>query len=447
MAVASTPTLLSLDRFSMLLGISPAHFSQGFAQTIFPTGGQCGQVYFQYDWQAPDRVSREAIAYAIDEAEREIGYVLGYPVAPTWVAQEVHPFQRQLWKRRTPVFMRHGGDADRDATGAPFSVKTTWAKVISGGRRAVDLVGTAVAHSPAVPGDTLVYSDADGDGYLETATVNLAVPAGMSVPYVSEIKAYYPGHSGAREWEIRPARTRTYTGILVTLTFWSWQLIPWLLLEAFPNSNTPLGAIDLTLPASRLASVDVYQEYNDPLQPSAQFLWERRGGECGDFACVCGGVGCSLCALKTQDGCISIRDAEMGVVVPRPATYDTATAQWNNAAWSECRNPDQVKLWYYSGLMSDRALSGEQDDPLGHQLAQAIAWLATARLDKNFCGCSNVQLLSADLRSDLTLITGGESHSWPQAQLDNPFGTRKGEVMCWQRIRHLVENKVVGFAV
>lgn len=442
MAVASTPTLLSIDRFFALLGVSPAHANQGTANPIFPAGGSCGQVYFQHDWQAPDRVSREAIAYAIDEAEREIGYVLGYPVAPTWVAQEVHPFQRQLWKRRTPVFMRHGGDADRDATGAPFSVKTTWAKVISGGRRAVDLVGTATTAAA-----TLAYSDLDADGYAETATVTLTPPAAMSIPYVSEIKAYYPGHSGAREWEIRPARTRTYTGILVTLTFWSWQLIPWVLLEAFPNNASPLGAIDLTLAASRLASVDVYQEYNDPLQPSAQFLWERWGGECGDSGCVCGGVGCSLCSLKTQDGCISIRDAEMGVVVPRPATYDTATAQWNNAAWSECRNPDQVKLWYYSGLMSDRALSGEQDDPLGHQLAQAIAWLATARLDHAFCGCANVQTLSTELRTDLTRITGGESFSYPQNLLDNPFGTKKGEVMAWQRIRHLVENKVVGYAI
>ncbi|MEQ1919157.1 MAG: UPF0164 family protein, partial [Elusimicrobiota bacterium] len=32
---------------------------------------------------------------------------------------------------------------------------------------------------------------------------------------------------------------------------------------------------------------------------------------------------------------------------------------------------------------------GETDDPLSHQLAQAIAWLATARLDHAFCGCAN----------------------------------------------------------
>src|SRR3972149_8747211 len=75
------PTLLSLQDFAKVFGISPLHFAgavtPGLNPMIFPTSG-CSGVWHKYDWQNFDAVSLYQIAESIHTVEQEIANVVGY---------------------------------------------------------------------------------------------------------------------------------------------------------------------------------------------------------------------------------------------------------------------------------------------------------------------------------------------------------------------------------
>jgi hypothetical protein len=124
------------------------------------------------------------------------------------------------------------------------------------------------------------------------------------------------------------------------------------------------------------------------------------------------------------------------LVVPTPASYDDEEGAWAGGCLSVCRDPDFVKLWYYSGLIDDGYLAGTSQDPLSNWMAMSIAQIATARLQKPLCACSNVTALADEWRQDVSRLGEGGSMLSPAA-LDNPFGTRRGEVLAWKRMSKL----------
>jgi hypothetical protein len=97
------------------------------------------------------------------------------------------------------------------------------------------------------------------------------------------------------------------------------------------------------------------------------------------------------------------------------------------------KTPDLVRLFYYAGDQDNRFLNGDSCEALSNYWAHAIAWLATSRLERSFCGCANVQKLAEHLRQDLSL-SGETSHQISFELLGNPFGTRRGAVMAWQPV-------------
>ena len=93
MSRASTPTLLSLDRFARILGMNPVHFSGAAGPMYWPEIGNCDDIWPQYSWQHDyEFVSREELATVIAEAEYDIKEELGFSPAPTWESEEVHWF-------------------------------------------------------------------------------------------------------------------------------------------------------------------------------------------------------------------------------------------------------------------------------------------------------------------------------------------------------------------
>jgi len=233
----------------------------------------------------------------------------------------------------------------------------------------------------------------------------------------------------------------------LTITFWSWQLINPDLYEFVPtvdNSGENLQAIDISTTSNYLAQVDIYREYTPTDEVSAVFYWEPtpRATLIDGFCTTCSGQGCPACVLTTQNGCLHIRDPERGVVIPTPATYDTDESEWSQLAFSECRDPDFVQIWYYAGMMDNRWLSGANGyDPLSQKWANAIAWLATARLDRPFCSCGSVQALCHKYQQDLAAVsaTDKQAQSYnvdPVLVQQSPFGTRLGEVLAWQMVRN-----------
>lgn len=418
MARASIPTLLALDRYAAIIGINPAHFNGAYGETgnslPMPISDACAGIWMQYDWQANGKVSRESLAEEIAKAEEDIARTIGYWPAPVWRAEEVQQY---------PEYHRPEIITDPlNSQGLPLSVKAGYGRVIAGGQRATTQLCLAAVG----------YSDDDSDGYNEIASVSCRLAEGDTCDY----KVYFEGHSGDPEWEIRPYRTRTHIAGTLTFTFWAWQLIQPALWEALPTEN---GMVGLNLGDTIYeANAEIRLEYNDTSKASSQFYWEP---SCPSVSCACGGVGCSICSYTTQDGCMHVRDAMVGIIVPTPGEYNATTGVWDRVLFSKCGRPKFVKLWYYAGEISNEKLRGRTCDPLSNYWAQTIAWLATARLGRPICGCGAPQDYVKELQADMAFrSTGIGSFDTTQADLQSPFGTRVGEIRAWKRISKLVSH-------
>lgn len=439
MATPLPRTLLSLERFRALLGFSPAFFWQAAGSTIFRQINDCDDIFYQYYWQNESNVSREEIVNALVEAETDITRVLGYSPAPVWV-EEIYNYPRH--HRRDVI---EWGMAD--VRGFDKGVQLGQARFIQGGQRAVTLITAAAA---------VVYSDADGDGYDETATITTAT----TLTDECELKCYFAGEGGDPDWEIRSPRSVTISGGNVVFVYWAWQLLDPDLQQALnlPNTDGQSTPIDIEAVASYVTTVDVYREYNDFTATSAQFFWERtRLLSLGllpiGWCCTnCGGSGCPSCTFVTQDGCIHVRDAAGQFVVPIPATYDSDDEQWEWQTPTVCRDPDMVKVWYYAGEQSQQFKVGRNCEPLSNDLALAIAWLATARVNRPFCACNNSQAFPGspgNLQRDASFTGSRELGTFAisQADLENPFGTRIGEIKAWKKIARMTSSAMLGVAV
>ena len=423
MAYATTPTLLALDRYAQIMGIQPLGFNGGVSSVIFPTGPSCADVWFQYTWQHADQVSREDLARSIASAERDIANVLGYQTAPAWVESEAVRYPQYL---RPDLY----GLGMRNVRGQYKSVKLQWGRFIQGGKRATPLQATV---APA-------FSSPSVTTFNDTVTVTAAGIDDDAI--LCEVKVYVPGYSGDPAYEIRPARSATLTAGTYVGIFWAWQFLLPSLLDEIPNVNFATGGINADDPDSYLDSVEVRWTYNKYADSHGSIYWESEPAASACCA-ICAGVGCPTCQFTAQAACIFARNTNTGMVAIAPGSYDADDERWETATQAVCRDPDQASVNYYAGEQSDRYLAGWTCDPLEHYLAEAIAYLATARLERPYCSCGVITALGNDLRRDLSIVstdktsyfTGDEVH-------DNPFGTRLGEVKAWRRIKHLVANSV-----
>lgn len=430
MARASLQTILPLDEFARIMGINPAHFNGGNTSTIMGNNAHCSTVWWQYAWQAHDKVGREDLAEEIRNAEREAYEVLGFWPGPVWIDDEVHQFPRH---HRPDVI-----DYGNNVRGFRKSIIAKSGKFIEQGQRAVTLITT-----PTVAGADLVYSDEDGDGFEETVTLTATLTAAQAAFPTCEFKAYDPAHNGEQIWEIRPARSISISGLTLTMTFWTWQFIDPDIWEALPDATADPTAIDLTDSANLLQSCDIYREYNDTTAQSARFFWED--GPENVLLNTCSSCGsstvsndCPACSLRYQDGCAYVRDVDRGIVVPVPATYDSDDGRWEEDRFTICREPDQVKIWYRAGDLDQRFLAGTRCVPMPEYWAQAITWLAATRVERPFCMCTNIQAVQQRLRVDLRQQDpDGPTYIMTDEEVRNPFGTRRGELMAWRRLRKL----------
>ena len=406
MSRASTPTLLSLDRYAKIMGLNPVHFNQAQGTTYWPDYGNCEDVWYQYSWQHQDDfASREDLALAIQDAEEEIAAVLGFPPAPKWIHGEVHQWE------------------------APYGYKTRvvadQAYIIAGGQRAVDLIQS---------GATVTYSDPDTDGWNELATISVAT----TVTNEQQIKLYFAGKDGTPEWEIRPLKSVSISGGTATITVESYKLFDPDRWEAVPG-QTGVTIINPESMGEYVSTVDVYHEYTDSTANHAVIYWEPTGGYNSLICPSCGGTGCARCTLISQDGCFSIKDAVHGIVTPWAATYDATNAKWIESAFTVDRQPDQVKVHYQAGWIDPEYLKGNTLDPLSTQMAQAIAFLATARIGRDMCACDSTRKYIHELQRDMTESSRNEFYVRYESQelFHNPFGTHVGEMRAWDMIRNL----------
>jgi len=412
MARASTYTLLSLDRFARIMGINPCHFNGGKqvnldnGRILYPLDNAMNNIWPQYDYQDADKVSREQMAELIREAELDISAMLGFFPAPDWVVEEQHEFSMNYRPEIAGVQL--------NVRSGNMEIPLRLGEFISGGVRAVEKLADV----------DIVYTDTDLDGWEEHGIISLDI--GASDALTENIKFYFSGKSGAREWEIRPPISLSKTGTTINATFNTYQLIDQDIIE-LPASGDDTYEVDISDPPENLvAAIEVWHEYNDSEVNSAEFFrtlvatpeslgggFVRRGG------------------IRTN----------IGTVIP---------AQFTDGTWSTtslAHIPNFVKLWYYSGKIEQnyRAIT---NDKLWDRVAKAIAYLAVARLERIYYTNSNATTLAENLRVDNALITDDSRRIVPFEELKNPFGTKEGEMAAWRIVRKiLVRSNMKGAVI
>lgn len=404
MAVARIRTGLPLDRFAELSGVHPLHFNQ-------ISRGTCGEPILQHGWQMGGseeligRIGREDVAIAIQQAEQMIESWLGHPLIPRWIEDEEGVFP---W----------GG-------GGGYPVLTLdRRKYISGGIE---------QKVPIEEGVEVIYSDSDGDGYPEVATVTVS---GTTILNPEEFAVFYPGSEGDDAWEIRSIR-KVSVDLLgggladVTITLRREQLV-------LPDLITSLDAdeVDGDEDANFLESVDVYRRYNDP-QRQVQFLWPNP--QCG----TCAGSGCASCSYTTQWGCMRAINARDSLVSLTPGTWNVDTLEFDSGAWSGYGRPMRARLWYLAGHQDFKKARPLVD--MADHYAMAVTMLALSLLPGPLCLCTSRSYAkwSEDFARQETTNEGNSlSFKTSKRVIDNPLGSTAGAKAAYE----LLKNEKVGEA-
>lgn len=336
---------------------------------------------------------------AIQQAEMNIAREAGFNLMPDWTVGErlayPHPVVPGAFgSTLNPNWMNK-------------SVELGRGHIISGGVKTKTLIDDGVA---------VTRQDDDVDGYAETCVVNV----NTTVTDVNEIRAFYPAKSGDDSWEIRPIRV-TISGGVANIQFYAWQI-------AAANQMDALNAkaLDAHAAGSYETTIDVYRVYNDP-QTQVQFLWEQ----CEDGESCCGG--CVACQFGSQNGCFHLRDQRMGFAVPTPGTWDSTDEEFDYQEWTACREPDQVRFWYYSGYR-DMNLT-RHDVELAAYWEYAVAYYACSLFERPVCGCSNVNQFVEKWRTDIAFSSEAGSYVNTPEMLGNKLGTSVGAIYAWKRIQ------------
>lgn len=389
---AEQQTWLSQDEWATIIGLNPIHFN-GLASTLFGNN-VCGEGFFEHSWQNADRVGREDIRMAIKQAEMQIAAEVGYNLMPDWTIAERLAYPQ-------PMFAEAVGYGGGNMRGLYKSIEAPRGWLLSGGVRTKAVIQAGVA---------VTRSDVDSDQFQETCRVT----ANVDFTDTNLVHLYYPGKSGDDCYEIRPIKVAISGGV-ATIEFKIWQIV-----AANQKDRLDVEVLDAADPASYETTVDVYKVYNDP-STQAQFLWE--GGGCGS---------CTACQLGTQTGCFHLRDARLGFLAPSPGTWDSADEEFDYAEWSACREPDQIRLWYYSGFVDWR--SPRPYAELSPYWKYAVAYYAASLLDRPVCGCSNVNQFIEKWRVDLLYADENNGYTVTPDFAANRLGTTTGALYAYRRI-------------
>lgn len=410
--------MLPLDRFFELVSFSPLLSNQvqlpaNVAGDDMQPLGPCEDAILQYTWQARTggMPSREEIALAIAQAEGVITSHLHFPPVPVWIADETDIPARGVpgaWAGYTPF----GG-----VTVRPYllQLQLQQKQVIYGGKEAWSVIQA---------GRAITYSDPDGDGYNELATVT----ATTTITDASEIAVMYPGKDPVVDatWEIRPI-TVSFSAGVATITFKRHQAVLATLLEQISAS-----ALNGYTDANFLTTVDVYRHYNDP---STMAIVEWSPAICDDAACE----------VEAQTGCFTQVDPRSGVVSVHAADWVTADSEWVHVWPTWWQRPTRVRTWYRAGY---RDQSKKQPfNQMYLQFEQAIAYLALTYMDRTWEACEPLHNLQGRWRTDLAQRQSNPSQSvsWniSRGQLDNPLGTTRAAVFAWSVIQQFAVGEAV----
>lgn len=412
MARSDIVTLIPLDRVAKILGIDPFHFNM-ITTLRRPQNNACDDIWFQYADQRIGQASRYDLSVALFEAEQQVTKYLGYSTIPTWISEE----ERQIVKPYAVELTNYRGINSR---GKSKSVRSKLGYIVEAGSRA-----KTVIESDA----TVVYSDANGDGYDELATVTV----NTTITDEQEICVYFAGKDGEDRWEIRPIDVSIESGV-ATITLQKYLVPLPDLWEREPSEDDPQWrTINGDDAANFVEVIDVYRVYTD-VTKQATLYYEN--------SCIhCGGNGCEACGFETESACLRIRDSRLGIFSYSAATWneDSESFVFSESCYS---NPSKIKINYRAGFINE-STSAKPKYPykqMDTMWERAIAYYAFSLLDRADNVCDNTQNIWKHMTEDLALSEGGRSFSMAFKHMQNPLGTTRAAINLWRMIE---QNRLV----
>jgi hypothetical protein len=417
--------LLPLESWRAIIGFSPFHFWQ-LSNSATPLTSQCNDLVRQYAWQDADAAGRAEVLEAIATAEKRLQEYLGYWPAPRYTEEEVQ------WGR----FYQQGVDYIARA-----GVDGRWpgAALSSGYIQAIGTEKlTAISATAAI-----TYSDLDGDGLKDTWTTG---PIATTVTDVKKIACYFvaadrwDGSNVSEAWRIEPVQV-SINGGNVTIKGRRWQVVKPIKYEGVSVGNTD-GALDPDDDSNFATAVAIYERTTDPTGTTvdtaqAKFIWETRPWP--GWAC-CGASGDNStdpAATAEGIGRATIRNAELGIVGLGAGVYNSTTSTWSSADWTACYPPDRVIVRYYAGYPLD------SDGQMAAAWRTIVARMAAAELPKPRCDDGNGNRNLFHWQFDLARAKGQleEQYNVSPEDLNNPFGTRRGQVYAWKQVQNLKNER------
>lgn len=403
MAIAETRTLLSLDQFAEVMGVSPFAINQLDINELNVTT-DC-EVWYQWVWQNNETITREVMAQAIAEAEQILATELGFWPAPKYTLDEKisypRPYKAEYW------------DVWYNERWKLKSVRTKYGKFWAPGAPVYEVISASSA---------VTRSDRDGDGVDDWFSVG---PIATTATEECEIGVYFIDADrpvmmpmAEEQWRIRPVKVEI-SGGNVTISGPLWRLVDPDLIVA-PG----VAPLDPTAAATFVSNLKVQRRYTDSTDQ----------GICSLEHVVCYGEQCSNIEV---DACFGERSAERGVVIPEATENSWPLGAPDTCCGSPYYAPDYVQLNYLSG----HALN-ESDGMcrVDHLMAQMIARLAVTLLPDRQCAeCSGTQI---DFWRDLP--TEDETDALTEELASNPLGITRGALWVWRHIHELNANQRVG---
>ena len=379
-------TLLPLYSWFKILGISPWEGAQIGEGLPLPSTGQCQSVFFEQPYHR-DYLSRYEVQQAIDEAEHAIAEQLGFFPAPKYLFDE-----HVELGRGTPLLPSMCGV---NAWGWWKGVSLKWGEWQSGGVFNRTLISAAVV---------VTMNDAYGDGVDESFTVTFAT----TVTDPDELALYFAaadrqGEAVSETWRIRPIKTTISAGT-APVTGHATLLV-------VPDLTTAMDAavLDVNDPIY-ITTVDAYRAYTDTTH-STSFPYQ--GTAIWDVPDDCTDADCSVQILPLCQG--EGRGGRIYVDYGDPS------------GWPYSYQADSLRLNYRAGYPLD------DNGQMNRELARMVAYLATALLPSDKCGCERSNRILHAWRAKPN--EGDAGRNFTAAEIDsNPFVERVGAIWTWKRV-------------
>lgn len=424
--IQETHPLLPLDTLRAFLQYNPYHFF-GLSNSNIPLNSQCNTLVAEYGFQDALRVGRAEIRERILYAEQKLADYLRYDVAPRYRVDTLP------WVTRFDHISRRWGV---NSNGEYMSLTLPYGYTQAVGAETVTSIATSVAITT-----TLAYRMSD--------TFTLSVATTVTDP--DEIAIYFNATDRAaasgvtdepvsQRWRIQPVSVSIVAGV-ATIKGSTWLLVKPTHYQGF---SAPGSGLDPATAGVLATSLDVARVWIDPdgetvTTAGATLIWETWPWPGYCVACSSASPNNPYSADPAATGqavarC-GIRDVEMGIVTPGSAVYSaTATPpQWIATPFANCTEPDRVTVRYLGGLP---LVNGRMNS----FWAEIVCMLTVAEIPGPICACKETNQRLDRWQFDLARSSGngGEQYAYISSDdLNGPFGTRRGQVEAWRRVKQL----------